>query len=378
MSVDVLVVGLGPAGSRAAAAAANGGCSVLAIDRRARAGVPVQCAEFVPALLQQEVPGLAAACVQPIRRMLTAIEGGPFEETPDFPGRMLDRARFDALLAARAVSAGASCRFGVATARITRDGAVSLTDGTPIRPRVLIGADGPRSRVGAAIVAVNTALVEARQIRVPLRRPHDATDIFLSAAYPGGYGWLFPARNEANLGIGVVPAARPALKGLLEALHAALTAAGRIGPEVLGLTGGLIPVGGRIRASGRLGSVSVLLVGDAAGLAHPVSGAGIAAAVQSGTLAGEAAASLLAGQPSAAADYEDELASLFDGTFARALSRRHDLLACHTSGRPPDPARQRAGWIGFASYWEDGATPAATTPSIAAPHAAGEKVHELS
>lgn len=348
---DVLVVGLGPAGSRAAAAAGLAGLAVLAIDRRLEAGVPVQCAEFVPALLDQEVAGMAAVSRQRVGRMLTSVEGGPPEETAGFPGRMLDRGRFDGLLARRAAAAGARCRFGVTLRGLAADGTVSLGDGTRLHPRVLIGADGPRSRIGAAIGSVNRDLVEARQIRVGLARGHDATDIFLAGAYPGGYGWLFPSGDQANLGLGVVPAARAALKPRLAALHARLADQGRVGRAVLGLTGGAIPVGGRVAAAGRLGAVLVLLAGDAAGLAHPVSGAGIAAAVQSGTLAGEAALAWLGGRTAAAAEYEEELGDLFDVAFTRALARRKSLLARHAAGDTPDVAMQRAGWIGFPDYW---------------------------
>ena len=55
---DVLVVGLGPAGSRAAAVAATAGLSVVALERRRVAGTPVQCAEFVPAPIERDVPGV--------------------------------------------------------------------------------------------------------------------------------------------------------------------------------------------------------------------------------------------------------------------------------------------------------------------------------
>jgi digeranylgeranylglycerophospholipid reductase len=41
---DVVVVGLGPAGSRAAATAAAAGLVVVALERRRAAGTPVQCA----------------------------------------------------------------------------------------------------------------------------------------------------------------------------------------------------------------------------------------------------------------------------------------------------------------------------------------------
>ena len=351
LSPDLLVVGLGPAGSRAAQAGASAGLDVLAIDRRAVAGEPVQCAEFVPLMLDQEVAGLGAVHRQLIERMRTAIEQGAAEETAGFRGRMLDRARFDALLAARAAEAGAALRFATSLARIMPDGTARLSDGTELHPRMVIGADGPRSRVGAAIGSVNRELVEARQIRVPLLQRHDATDIFLSADYPGGYGWLFPSGPTANLGLGVVPAARATLKPLLEQLHARLVGEGRVGEAVLGLTGGAIPVGGRLQAVGWLGDVAVLLAGDAAGLAHPISGAGIAAAVLSGTLAGEAGVAHLGGSAGALGGYEEELADLYDVTFARALARRRALLERFDAGEAPGAALQRAGWIGFDEYW---------------------------
>ena len=351
LSPDLLVVGLGPAGSRAAEAGASAGLDVLAIDRRAVAGEPVQCAEFVPLLLDQEVAGLGAVHRQMIERMCTAIERGTAEETTGFRGRMLDRARFDAMLAARAAEAGATLRFATSLARIMPDGTTRLADGTELRPRMVIGADGPRSRVGAAIGSVNRELVEARQIRVPLLQSHDATDIFLSADYPGGYGWLFPCGATANLGLGVVPAARARLKPALEQLHERLVREGRVGEAVLGLTGGAIPVGGRLPATGWLGDVPVLLAGDAAGLAHPISGAGIAAAVLSGTLAGEAGVAHLGDSAAALAGYEEDLADLYDATFARALARRRALLARYDAGEAPGAALQRAGWIGFDEYW---------------------------
>ena len=86
---------------------------------------------------------------------------------------------------------------------IDAEGTVTTSAGARLRPRVLIGADGPHSSVGAAIGAINRDLVETRQVTVPLVLPHDATDIFLSADYPGGYAWLFPKGAVANVGLGV-------------------------------------------------------------------------------------------------------------------------------------------------------------------------------
>jgi geranylgeranyl reductase family protein len=337
---DVLVIGLGPAGASAAAAAARRGCRVIALDRRRAPGVPVQCAELVPAMLDADPFDLAAALRQEIASMATFVEEDPPDLKADFPGRMLDRAAFDAALVARAARAGAEVRFASAVRRIARDGEVALADGTRLRARVIVGADGPRSVAGRAIGSVNRLLVETRQVTVPLRIPHAATDIFLSARIPGGYGWLFPKGSVANLGAGVAPAHRARLKNIVAELHARLVTEGRVGGEILGLTGGAIPVGGMLPPRGGLGAAEVLLAGDAAGLANPVTGAGIAAAVHSGRLAGEAAAA------GAFAGYEEELESVYRASLERALRRRRELLAAK-----PGKAALRRGWIAYPEYW---------------------------
>lgn len=350
-SADVLIVGLGPAGSSAARAAARSGISVLALDKRREVGVPVQCAEFVPALLAQEVDGLAAVSRQAIREMLTFVEDEDADRKPEFPGHMIDRAAFDADLAAKAAAAGARLRLGVGLERLDGDGTAVLSDGTRVAAKIAIGADGPRSRVGRAAGRVNRALVETRQITVPLRKPHDGTDIFLSERIPGGYGWLFPKGEVANLGIGVAPEAKAELKPLLDGLHRRLIGEGRVGVEILGHTGGAIPVGGPLDPVAQIGPVPVLLAGDAAGLAHPITGAGIAAAVVSGRLAGEAAAQWLAGDADALSAFAEEIAELFGNALERGLKRRHQLLARYQEGAKPSPADLRRGWIAYDAYW---------------------------
>jgi flavin-dependent dehydrogenase len=302
-------------------------------------------------MIERDVSGLAAVIAQSIGRMMTFTEHERPEETPDFAGRMIDRAGFDRMLAQQAAARGANCVYGTALRRIDSDGVLHLSNGDAYRPRIVIGADGPCSRIGAAIGQINDQMVDARQLTVPLARPHDATDIFLRADYRGGYGWLFPKGAAANVGIGVSIPERRRLKPLLAALHAELVAAGRVGRAPSRLTGGLIPVGGRLRSTGNIGSAAVLLAGDAAGLTNPVTGAGIAAAVQSGTLAGQAAAAWLGGHAAALEDYEEELGDLFDSALSRARRRRAEVLAHYANGGRPDAHALRTGWIASPRYW---------------------------
>ena len=346
-SVDVLVIGLGPAGACAAAEAARRGCSVIAVDRKREPGRPVQCAEFVPALISVEARALSVSARQSIRAMMTFIENDAPDARDDFPGLMIDRAAFDAALVASAGQAGARRRFGANVRSISDEGRIEFADGRSAMASVVVGADGPLSVVGRRIGQRNRRLVETRQVTVPLRQRHEATDIFLSAGIPGGYGWLFPKGDVAHVGAGVDPAHKTRLKQIVAGLHASLAESGRVGAEILARTGGAIPVGGMLKPRGMLGDTLALLAGDAAGLANPVTGAGIASAVYSGKLAGQAAAAWVAGAHEAGLEYEEELRSVFQPALDRAVNRRRELAA---SARA-DAAALRRGWIAYPEYW---------------------------
>ncbi len=348
--IDVLVAGLGPAGSCAAREAARAGHSVIAVERKAYAGKPVQCAEFVPSTVGIDVGCLSETCRQAVQSMVTFVEDGLGEKTENFPGLMIDREAFDRSLAMSALTDGADCRFNVSIREVTQSGIVILADGTTIKPRVLIGADGPHSIVGKAINQVNVHIAETRQITVPLLQPCDSTDIFLSSKFIGGYAWLFPKDDQANIGLGLLPAHKKSLKPLLADLHRDLIACGRVGEMISYHTGGAIPVGGMLKPIGSLEATSVLLAGDAAGLTNPVTGAGINAAIVSGRLAGQCAVELLSACDEAQDLYHEELEDLFQPSLDRALKRRKALLAHYECGEPSG-AELRQNWIAYPEYW---------------------------
>jgi len=158
---------------------------------------------------------------------------------------------------------------------------------------------------------------------------------------------------EANLGVGVASQHRRHLRPLLMGLRERLIAEGRIGTDTLGHTGGAIPVGGIVGPVGRLGTICVLLAGDAAGVTNPITGAGIASAVQSGGLAGDAAAShAVGGSGDPIAGYAEAIQDHFGASLRRALARRDELARAATGGHPPSPLDLKRAWIAFPEYWE--------------------------
>lgn len=342
---DVLVVGLGPAGTSAATAAARAGLNVLALDRRREIGLPVQCAEWVPLPLgaQAKAEGVLR---QAIDRMATYLPSGTVSHA-HAPGLMIDRAAFDRTLAEAAHRAGAQLWRDSALIAIDRRARVATVRNTQVETRVryraLIAADGPRSTVARCLGLPPLPVVFTRQYTVPLLRDERDTAVWLSDDYVGGYAWLFPKGGVANLGVG--GGAAVDLKPALDRLHRQMVAEGRVGGEILFRTGGEIPVGG-LRA--RLADGDILFVGDAGGFTHPVTGAGIASAVASGEYAGTAAARYLSGNAHAPLEYESEMRDQYEASLRRAVAQREALWRAESRC---DPAFRR-GWVAFEEYFQ--------------------------
>lgn len=317
LGVDVLVAGGGPAGARAGWAAARAGARVLVVERKRRGGALPHCAEFAPRLMALETPVPARARVQAVEGMLTGLAGA--DRYSPGPGWVLDRQVFDYLLLEQAARAGAevwvaSRLKGRADSRwlVERAGqTVAVTAGA------VVAADGAASAVAGLMGWPRQALLAGVQYTVPLPKPMQRTQVWLDPAYRHGYAWLFPRGASANLGLGCRVQARP--RRLLDDLRQKLVADGVIGPGVLALGGGAIPVGG-LRAE--LVRDNVLLAGDAAGLTHPISGAGIPQAVFSGAEAGRAAAALAGGDRAAGDAYAQALTLRYGRSLAAGLAAR--------------------------------------------------------
>lgn len=352
---DVIVVGAGPAGASAARAAARSGVSVLMVDARTSPGTPVQCAEYVPASVWRfahlDTPLASGAVVQKIDGMRTFVNGGLAAELAA-PGYILDRTVFDRSLAEKACEEGAEIRTGSRAVERTGEG-ILLQDTAgasqricEVKGRIIIGADGPRSTVGRWMKSENHSFMIGLQYRLPLVSPQSSTDVYFKPDYTGGYAWVFPRGEYANVGVGVGRGCGQELPGLL-AEFVEWLGGRRILADLRPVqkTGGLIPTGGPLPVTWR---ENMLLAGDAAGHTHAVSGGGIMNAMAAGEMAGEAAAlAIYRHDLFELTRYEGEWQSLLGRHLARAARQRSEMDRNWTAD-PRDFAELiRRNWIGF-------------------------------
>jgi len=351
-SYDIVVIGAGPAGSSAAWAAAQRGADVLMIDRRQRIGVPVQCAEFVPQWISRYVNFSSRCVLQTIETMVTHLPENISSEMKS-PGYMLDRSLFDKELVASAILSGAKISIETRAVNLSPEGLV-VEQGSKkekIRSKVFIGADGVHSFTARCVGQPLLKTIVALQYEVVLPEPQNHVDVFFHKDYEGGYAWFFPKGRTANVGVGVIPSKTTLLLKLMDHFLDHLVESKRLsGVEIVAKTGGSIPCQ-KLR---KTVFGNILLVGDAAGHAHPITGAGILNAVMAGEIAGRIAARAVErGDLQYLGNYEIEWEEAFGKSLSYGALKRGFLEENWNKSGADFEGLIRKTWIGFKEYYKD-------------------------
>ena len=201
---------------------------------------------------------------------------------------MTQRRRLDAFLAEHAAAAGAELRQGARVESLEADGAgvTARVGGDAVRADAVVGADGANGIVarsfGLGDGIVRGVALEGNVPLAALDRDLARTAVIELAVVPGGYGWVFPKGDHANLGVGGWGSEGPALREHL----ARLAREHGVDPDSLTeVRGHRLPMR---RLGTPAGAGRVLLVGDAAGLVDPLSGDGMYEAFVSARLAADA------------------------------------------------------------------------------------------
>lgn len=310
IETDVLVIGAGPAGSSAAKHAALNGAKVLMIEKKSEIGAPKRCAEGV------SKDGLLKLGIEPSSRWVTSeIDGVRLvspggidvwlnEDTVKLPemGYVVERKVFDKHMAMDAARAGADIMVKTLAKGLERkDGHVivkaeRMGEEIEIKAKIVIGADGPESRVGrwgGLRTGTKPKDMESgaqfEMVGVEMENPK-ALEFYFGSVAPGGYAWVFPKGDDiANVGLAIITTLtdKSAYEHLLEFVETCPTTKNATAVE---LNIGGDPVGGMIK---KISSDNLLVVGDAAGMVNPLTGGGINSGMQGGLIAGEIAAAAI-------------------------------------------------------------------------------------
>ncbi len=297
---DVIIAGAGPAGASAAKVLAGRGFRVLLLERQRTVAQYIPCAEGISrrvlVTFEPEDPRWIAATVDKVRFL--APEQETFEVLTPKVGYILERKVFDRHLVNEALLAGADLITGatVTHAERTESGVTVYYQHQGqqkhLEAQLVIGADGPGSVVGRSLglrldltpkdvhrchqVLLAHPSIEAERMEIAVGQ----------GVAPGGYAWVFPKdRGLANVGVGILGDEAQARRFTLQFIAQRFP-----GGKILGELASVVPTGGH-----RMDLVGdrVMVVGDAARLADPLSGGGIPQALDSGHIAGEVAAEAL-------------------------------------------------------------------------------------
>lgn len=284
MRCDVLVVGGGPTGCMAAASMAEH-LDVRVFEEHSQVGEPVQCAGLVTPRVV-EMAGAYDAVLNRIDGAYVHFPGGRVMELQGDATKavVVDRGELDRRCAMLARKAGAEVLSGARCLGVERaaEGFRAAVPMGEVECRALLAADGYRSGTARGL-GFGAARELVRGVEVDLRvRAEDQRKVrvFLgNGIAPGFFAWAIPCGDATRVGLCVSPG-----KGTPQAyLSRLIESQGWSGARRLRTYSGVIPLGHIERTYGE----GVLVAGDAAGMAKPISGGGLFTGMTAGRLAAE-------------------------------------------------------------------------------------------
>jgi geranylgeranyl reductase family protein len=287
-SYDVIVVGAGPAGATLAYELGKKGIEVLVLEKEklprykcCAGGVTSKAAK----LLDFDISEVVEDVVYNVS--FTFKLGSPYLGQYSQPLiYTVMRDAFDYFLVQKAQQSGVALMYGqeVTEVQVSADWVETATADNIFRSRLVVGADGAYSLVARELgmgrsieylVGIESEIVVPEE-ELPRWKSRVQIDL---GCIPGGYAWVFPKRNHLSIGVGsLVSKSRD-----LHAHHQKFLDSLSMGSYTIAKSGShLIPT----RTKGKLvWQDKALLLGDAAGLADPLTGEGIYNAIQSAQLA---------------------------------------------------------------------------------------------
>lgn len=209
---DVVVVGAGPAGASAALAAAEAGRTVLLLEKAALPRYKTCGGGIIGPSAGALPDGFELPAKEYVHSVAFTIRGRWRRTRRARSGKamfsLVNRPEFDAALVDASRAAGAAVREGATVQRIDQDDrsvVLALADGSSVRARALVGADGSAGRtsayVGVAFEQVDLGLESEIPVPPEVADHWRGTVLIDWGPIPGSYAWVFPKDDVLTVGV---------------------------------------------------------------------------------------------------------------------------------------------------------------------------------
>ncbi|MFZ3167126.1 MAG: NAD(P)/FAD-dependent oxidoreductase [Candidatus Methanoperedens sp.] len=342
---DVIIVGAGPAGSVTARTVALAGYDVLIIEKNETCRSP--CAGYISKTINFNVPD-ESVLQSDIKQMRTYFPDNSYHDF-SLNGYVVDRPLFDMSLLSKAKESGAKVMWNSPLIDISAS-MVKFRNGNS-HGKIIVGADGVFSKTASILGLKPQRFAACAQYYIKGIEPIAQTcEIFFDSDYaPGGYIWIYPTgENSAKVGLGMIKDKKSPRENL-DAFIAGSKIANRLSGKRTGYQSiaGALPIGG-LRE--KLVFDNILLAGDSAGMADPITGAGINNAILAGELAGKTIIKALENDDIAQlCEYETKIRKLLGRPLGRALEKRIKMDACCNNQLLQEHLPEL--WVTFKQYW---------------------------
>ena len=289
---DAIIIGGGPAGSTVARYAAREGVKVLVIDSREKIGNPLQCGELVPTNEQlrklcpfvpdiEDLFNIPEKAVSRRTSSMGLVTPSGKKLVYPFQGKILERPIHDQALVKLAEEAGATFLNKSKVVDVQGDN-VTLSNGDTFEGKIIVGCGGPHDPLRAKHWSEKSLNIFVKFMLIE-GDFEDRVDLFFGSTAPGGYAWVIPKKNGANVGIGIQKrySKNTNLKTKADEFFSQFK--GKITYQ----GSGALPMSGTIK---KFTKGNYMLAGDSAGMVLPSNGAGITTAMIGGRVAGQAIA----------------------------------------------------------------------------------------
>jgi digeranylgeranylglycerophospholipid reductase len=339
---DVIVAGAGPAGAVTARTAASAGFQVLLLEKNASCRSP--CAGYISNTINLEPPddSIIQSGITKMRTYFPDLSYHDFQ----LNGFVVDRPSFDMKLAGKAKGSGAEIKWDCAVSGLI-PGGVKFHGGSA-SGKIIVGADGVFSKTASLLGLERQRFAACAQYHLKgITTLSKTCEIFFDNDHaPGGYAWIYPTgESSAKVGVGVTK--RDPQKYLDDFINSG-KAKERLEGEKTEFITGALPIGG-LREKLVFGNV--LLAGDSAGMADPVTGAGINNAILAGEIAGKTLIDALEKDDMALlTNYETKIRRMLGKPLGRSLEKRLKMDACCNNELLQEHLPEL--WVTFKKYWD--------------------------